>query len=38
VKLDGPRMYTIFQDKRYQDRELSVVFGGKARVYAFTFG
>jgi thiol-disulfide isomerase/thioredoxin len=38
ITLDAPRMYTVFQDKKYLEGELSIVFKGKVRVYAFTFG
>lgn len=38
ITVDRPAMYTVFQDKKYKDRELSVVFKGKVRFYVFTFG
>lgn len=38
VLIDQPKMYTVFKDKRYRERELSITFNGKVRVYAFTFG
>jgi thiol-disulfide isomerase/thioredoxin len=40
VKIDSPRMYTVFKDKKgkYGERELDVVFQGPVRVYAYTFG
>lgn len=33
-----PRMYNVFSDKKYRERELQIVFRGKVRVYALTFG
>ena len=38
LTIDAPRMYTAYQDKKYAEKEISVVFEGKVRVYAFTFG
>ncbi|HSB46435.1 MAG TPA: redoxin family protein [Candidatus Bilamarchaeum sp.] len=38
VKVDSAIMYNVYKDKKYGDRELKVVFKGKVRVYAFTFG
>lgn len=38
VDVDRPVMYTIFRNKKYGDRELTIVFNGPVRVYAFTFG
>ncbi len=38
ITLESPRMYTVYQDKKYSERKLTLVFGGKVRVYAFTFG
>jgi len=38
IEIDAPGMYTIFTDKKYGERELSVIFHGKVRVYAYTFG
>lgn len=38
VKVAAPEMYNLFKDRRYKERELRVVFKGKVRVYAFTFG
>jgi hypothetical protein len=31
-------MYGVFQDKKYAERELTLEFNGKVRVYAYTFG
>jgi hypothetical protein len=31
-------MYNVFLDRKYGDRELAIMFSGKVRVYAFTFG
>ena len=38
VTVDSPMMYSVFKDRKYGERELKVVFRGKVRVYAFTFG
>lgn len=38
LKIDGPRMYTVFKDKKYGEHELDVVFQDPVRVYAYTFG
>jgi thiol-disulfide isomerase/thioredoxin len=40
IRIDGPRMYNVFRDKKgnYGERELEVVFHGFVRVYAYTFG
>jgi len=38
VAVDRPDMYTVFNGKRYSDRELVLTFDGKVRVYAYTFG
>jgi hypothetical protein len=38
LALDKPMMYNIFRAKDYGERELQLVFHGKARVYALTFG
>jgi thiol-disulfide isomerase/thioredoxin len=38
IKIDEAGMYNVFKDKKYGDRELSVTFNGKVRVYAYTFG
>lgn len=38
IRMDEPRMYNVFKDKKYGDRELSVTFNGKVRVYVYTFG
>ncbi len=38
ITIGGPDMYKVFQDKKYGDRELALIFNGKVRVYAFTFG
>lgn len=36
--LDGARMYTLVEGKGQEERELRLVFRGKASIYAFTFG
>ncbi len=38
IRIDAPSMYTVFTSKKYQERELSVRFHGKVRVFAYTFG
>jgi hypothetical protein len=38
VKLDAFTMYSVFKDKQYKERELKLVFNGKARLYVYTFG
>ncbi|MCI0503505.1 redoxin domain-containing protein [Candidatus Micrarchaeota archaeon] len=38
LKLDNPGMYTVYQEKDYSEKDLSLEFSGKVRVYAFTFG
>lgn len=38
VTVDSARMYNVFRDKKYGDRDLTIVFKGKVRVYAYTFG
>ncbi len=38
IVIDGPRMYNVFTDKKYGERELALIFSGKVRVYSFTFG
>jgi thiol-disulfide isomerase/thioredoxin len=38
ITLDAPRAYTVFQDKKYLEGELSIAFKGKVRIYTFTFG
>lgn len=38
VTIDGPKMYTLYQEKKYAQKEMTIVFDGKVRVYAFTFG
>jgi len=37
LKVDFPRMYTVFRSKRYGERELRIVFRGNVRVYSFCF-
>lgn len=38
LKISSSKMYNILKDKRYNERELEIVFNGKVRVFAFTFG
>jgi thiol-disulfide isomerase/thioredoxin len=38
ITIDKSIMYNVFKDKKYGDRELSIVFHGKVRVYVYTFG
>ena len=38
MKVDEPRMYTVFRSKKYSEKELSVRFHGKVRVFVYTFG
>ena len=38
VKIGRSDMYTVFEDKKYATRELTLVFKGLVKVYAFTFG
>jgi thiol-disulfide isomerase/thioredoxin len=38
IRVDSAIMYNVFKDKKYGDRELKIVFKGKVKVYAFTFG
>ena len=38
VKIDAYRMYTLFEHKRYEERELVLLFDGPVRVFVFTFG
>lgn len=38
IRLDGPGMYTVYQEKKYTEGDLTLEFTGKVRVYAFTFG
>jgi thiol-disulfide isomerase/thioredoxin len=38
IKVDSAIMYSVYKDKKYGDRELKIVFKGKVKVYAFTFG
>jgi hypothetical protein len=38
ITIDRPAMYNLFKDKKYRERDLSLVFHGKVRVFVFTFG
>ncbi len=38
IKLDGYRMYTVFDEKDYSEHELTILFDGLVKVYAYTFG
>ena len=38
LTIDSSTMYNVFRDKSYRERELKLVFSGKARVYVYTFG
>lgn len=38
ITIDKPGMYNLFKTKAYADRELSIIFKGKVKVYVFTFG
>ncbi len=38
LKVDAAGMYTVFDDRKYAERELSLVFSAPVRIYAFTFG
>ena len=38
IKVDRPRMYTVYEEKKYSEHELTIVFDGPVRVYAYTFG
>jgi thiol-disulfide isomerase/thioredoxin len=38
IRVDAPKMYNVFSDKRYGERELRVDFDGRVRVFAYTFG
>ena len=38
VKVKDYRMYTVYEDKKYGEHELVLLFDGPVRVYAYTFG
>jgi thiol-disulfide isomerase/thioredoxin len=38
VKVDGYRMYTVYEEKKYAEHEMALVFDGPVKVYAYTFG
>lgn len=38
IKIDSHRMYTVYEDKKYSQHELTIVFDGLVKVYAYTFG
>ena len=38
IRISQPKMYNVFKDKKYKQRDLGIVFKGKVRVYVFTFG
>jgi thiol-disulfide isomerase/thioredoxin len=38
VTVDSPRMYTVYKEKNYSQKDISLIFDGNVRVYAFTFG
>ncbi|MBN1170237.1 redoxin domain-containing protein [Candidatus Micrarchaeota archaeon] len=38
IAINKPGIYNVFRDKKYRERDLGLVFRGKARVYVFTFG
>jgi thiol-disulfide isomerase/thioredoxin len=38
VKVDGYRMYTVYEEKKYGEHELVLLFDAAVRVYAYTFG
>ena len=38
VEIDSSGMYSVYKKKKYEEHEISIVFHGKVRVYAFTFG
>ncbi len=38
ITIGSYKMYNVYKEKRYKERDLGIVFHGKARVYVFTFG
>ncbi len=38
ITVDTAKMYNVFKSKKYGERELSLVFHGKVRVFVYTFG
>ncbi len=38
ITIGSYSMYNVYKDKRYRERDISIVFHGKARVFVFTFG
>jgi thiol-disulfide isomerase/thioredoxin len=38
IMIDSAKMYNVHQDKKYGEHELALMFYGKVRVYAYTFG
>lgn len=38
IVIDKSKMYNVFKNKKYKDRELGIVFHGKVRVFVYTFG
>jgi thiol-disulfide isomerase/thioredoxin len=38
ISVDKPTIYTVYQEKDYAEHELSIIFKGKVKVYAYTFG
>ncbi len=38
IVIDEAKMYNVYKDKAYRERELRLSFSGKVRVYVFTFG
>jgi thiol-disulfide isomerase/thioredoxin len=38
IRVDSSIMYKVHKDKKYGEHELKVIFKGKVKVYAFTFG
>ena len=38
IRIKEAKIYNVFKDKKYRQRDLGIVFRGKARVYVFTFG
>jgi thiol-disulfide isomerase/thioredoxin len=38
LKIEDSKMYTVFEEKKYGEHELVVLFDGPVRVYVYTFG
>ncbi len=38
IKVDRYRMYTLYEEKKYSEHEITIFFDGLVKVYAYTFG